>query len=140
MILGLDLHGVIDSDVNKWTEKLLTMMKFKTPIYIISGPPEDDIREELKKHGLIEGIHFNKIFSIVDYLKGQDVKMWTDEKGRWWASDEDWWGCKAEICKQYNVTFMIDDKERYTPYFENIETKFILYNSEGANHEDIYKL
>ena len=53
--------------------------------------------------------------------------MWYDEKGRPWASDEDWWASKAKICKLNLIDIMIDDSIRYMTCFENISTKFFLY-------------
>lgn len=126
MILGIDFHGVIDSDIEYFrlmSEKTISFQK----IYVISGPPKADLEKELNKHGLYRGIHFNKIFSIVDFLKEKGVKMWADENGRWWADEEDWWSSKAEICEKHNIDIMIDDKERYQRYFKDKKTKFLLY-------------
>lgn len=124
MIIGIDLHGVIDSDIKNFKSLLDT---FWNKIYIISGPPKADIEKELNKYGLYQGLHFSKVFSVVDFLKEKGVKMWTDEKDTWWASDEDWWGSKAEICEKHNVDVMLDDKERYQQYFKHKKTKFLLY-------------
>ena len=126
MILGIDLHGVIDHDIKYFKSMLKNTMPFQK-IYIISGPPKADIEEELSRHGLYLGLHFNKVLSIVDFLKERGIKMWTDINGQWWASEEDWWSSKAEICEKYNVDIMIDDKERYQKYFKSKKTKFLLY-------------
>lgn len=126
MIIGIDLHGVIDSDI-EWAKKILDSLMFDFGINIISGPPKADIEKELNKYGLYRDIHFDAVFSVVDFLKEKDVKMWTDEKDTWWASDKDWWSSKAEICEKYNVDIMIDDKERYQQYFKDKKTKFLLY-------------
>jgi len=130
MILGIDLHGVIDSDIKSFKPFLKDIRldeKYRVKIYIISGPPAADIEKELNKHGLFQGLHFNKVFSVVDFLKEKGVKMWTDERGRWWASEEDWWSSKAGICEKHGVDIMIDDKERYQQYFRHKKTKFLLY-------------
>jgi len=126
VILGIDLHGVIDDDVKYFRSMLRNTILFQK-IYIISGPPVVDIEKELDKHGLYQDLHYNEIFSVIDFLKEKGVKMWTDINGQWWASEEDWWSSKAEICEKYNVDIMIDDKERYQRYFKNIKTKFLLY-------------
>lgn len=126
MIIGIDLHGVIDSDI-EWSKKVLDSLMFDFGINIISGPPKADIEKELNKYGLYQGLHFDKVFSIVDFLKEKGVEMWTDEKERWWASEEDWWSSKAEICEKHDVDIMIDDKEKYQQYFKDKKTKFLLY-------------
>lgn len=127
MIIGIDLHGVIDSNVDSFRGFLSAYTILDIPIYIISGPPKTDIEIELHNYDIYEGTHFNRIISVVDFLKNKKVKMWTDEKGRWWASDEDWWSSKAEICKMYSVDIMIDDQERYGSYFKDTKTRFILH-------------
>jgi len=125
MILGIDLHGVIDSDIKNF-KPLLEI--FWNKVYIISGPPKADIEKELNKHGLYQGLHFNKVFSVVDFLKEKSgVNMWTDEQGRWWASEEDWWSSKAAICEKHGVDIMIDDKEKFGRHFKDKKTKFLLY-------------
>jgi len=126
MIIGIDLHGVIDSDI-KWAKKVLDSLMFDFGINIISGPPAIDIEKELNDHGLYRDIHFDAVFSIVDFLKEKGVKMWLDGNSRWWASEENWWSSKAEICEKYKVDIMIDDKEKYKQYFKGGKTKFLLY-------------
>jgi len=127
MIIGIDLHGVIDSDI-EWSKKVLDSLMFDFGINIISGPPKIDTEKELNDYGLYKDVHFDAVFSIVDFLKEKSgVNMWTDDKGRWWASDEEWWSSKAEICEKHNVDIMIDDKERYRQYFKDKKTKFLLY-------------
>ena len=128
MIIGIDLHGVIDSDIERFKLMLTGLLaSLIIEIYIISGPSKVDIEKELNDHGLYRDIHFDAVFSVVDFLKGKGVKMWLDKKGTWWANDEDWWSSKAEICEKHKVDIMIDDKERCRQYFKNKKTKFLLY-------------
>jgi len=135
MIIGIDLHGVIDDDP-KWFQSRLARLEWlmigfgeykPIDIYIISGPPKEDIRKELEKHKICRGLHFDEIFSVVDHLKEKGVEMWQDERGRWWSHDEEWWKAKAEICEKHGVDMMLDDKKEWAPYFKNIKTKFLLY-------------
>lgn len=129
MKIGIDFHGVIDDDI-KLAKAVLTKLMIETlhiAIYVISGPPKVDMEKYLNGYGFYQEVHFDEVLSIVDFLKARDVKMWTDEKGRWWASDKDWWSSKAEICEAHNIDIMIDDNERYQQYFKNKKTKFLLY-------------
>ena len=141
MILGIDLHGVIDSDpeVFKAFMKAVSIHNF---VYVISGPPAEQISEELKSFGINQTVpHYTRICSVVDHLTSKKVPMWQDERGRWWSSEEDWWCSKAEICDQYKVDIMIDDKELFEPYFRSIKTHFLLYKDKnliktGEENED----
>ncbi|KKL81134.1 hypothetical protein LCGC14_1997800 [marine sediment metagenome] len=131
MIIGVDLHGVIDDDPEWFREILLDFIgdgEYKAfTIYIISGPSKEDIKKELEKYKLYQGLHFDEIISVVDYLKETGAEMWQDDRGRWWTHDKEWWEVKAKICEKYGVDLMIDDKKEWAPYFKNIETKFLLY-------------
>jgi hypothetical protein len=133
MIIGVDLHGVIDSDP-EWFKEMLGQLMFDIggygstfDVYIISGPPKKDIRAELEKISIHHGLHYDEICSVVDHLKEKGAKMWQDDRDRWWASNEEWWKAKAEICEIEDVDIMIDDKKEWMPHFKNIKTKFLLY-------------
>lgn len=127
MILGIDLHGVIDSDIESFKSMLECQPNIGDKLYIISGPPKVDIERELNEYGLYRDIHFDEVFSVVDFLKETNVKMWLDKNGRWWASEEDWWSSKAKICEKYNVDTMIDNEKKYQQYFKEKKIEFILY-------------
>lgn len=126
--IGIDLHGVIDNDV-EWSKEILEALHLKTfiTVHIISGPSTEEIKTELDKLSFEQGLHYESISSVVDYLKHKDVDMWLDKKNTWWADDEDWWGAKAAICDKLNIDIMIDDREGYQKYFKKIRTKFMLY-------------
>lgn len=129
--LGIDLHGVIDTDVSKFKWILRLIVLQGKMIHIVSGPPAEEIKAELDGYGFKEGFHYCQIHSVVDHLKEKDVTMWLDHKNTWWASDEDWWSSKAKICKEFGIEEMIDDKRRYSKYFKDTGIKFILYSPNG---------
>jgi len=126
--IGIDLHGVIDNDV-EWFKEILETIHLRTfiTVHIISGPSTEEIKAELDKLGFKKGIHYEGISSVVDYLKYAEVKMWKDHKDTWWANDDDWWGAKAAICEKLDIDIMIDDKDGYKEAFSKIKTKFVLY-------------
>lgn len=127
MKIGIDLHGVIDNDPMLF-KKLLTILCLQDrEVYIVSGPPKEEILAELNALGFEEELHYKEIHSIVDFLKESGVEMWQDERGRWWSNNEDWLSSKAKICDGLSLEYMLDDKEMYRPAFDNIKTKFILY-------------
>jgi len=128
--IGVDLHGVIDDNVDLF--KIISAMLLfgdlgNVEIYVISGPPKNEVLEELNKLRIYQGVHYTNIYTIVDFLKEQDVKMWLDYKNTWWASDKDWWRAKAKICEQLGIDLMIDDTKNYKKYFKETNIKFVLY-------------
>ena len=134
MIIGIDLHGVIDDDVEWFSSYMSSLMmecgKWKEPVFtvcVISGPPREDILKELAKHKFHIGLCFDEVYSVVDHLKEKGAEMWQDDRGRWWTHDKEWWKAKAEICEKHKVDIMIDDKKEWALHFKNIKTKFLLY-------------
>jgi len=128
--IGVDLHGVIDDNVDLF--KIISAMLLfgdigNVKIYVISGPPKNEVLEELNKLRIYQGVHYTDVYTIVDFLKEQDVKMWLDYKNTWWASDKDWWGAKAKISEQLDIDLMIDNTKNYKKYFKEINIKFVLY-------------
>jgi len=127
--IGVDLHGVIDDDIT-FFKGLLEIFYFASiEIYVISGPPVKDIEQELEEYGFKKGLHYQHVASVVDHLKNKGVQMWIGQEGTWWASDDEWWSAKAEICDNKNIDLMIDDSEEYEKAFKKIRTKFLLYTS-----------
>jgi len=124
MKIGVDLHGVIDSDPALF--KKIMILKNRD-VYIISGPPKTEIVAELEALGIKKELHYKEVYSIVDFLKEQGVEMWQDENGRWWSNEEDWLSSKAKICDKLSLRYMFDDKDMYRPAFDNIKTEFVLY-------------
>ena len=120
MLIGIDIHGTIDSDVELFQKFLKELIKSGDTIYIISGPPVVDMRSELDKLGFKLNEHYNKLISIVDFLKSFRIKLWQDEKGNWWCDDTAWWESKARICHMNNIDILIDDRTEYGQTLRNV--------------------
>jgi hypothetical protein len=123
--VGIDFHGVLDIYKNLFKTILPLIRKAgDLEIHIITGPPLIEAMSEVKSTGYVKGKHFDFLHTVVEYLDVTGHKIWQDDKGNWWAKDDDWWSTKANICKYYNIDFMLDDSEKYAPYFVG-KTKFI---------------
>jgi len=126
--VGVDLHGVIDANTSLFRYLSFILKQGDVKIYVISGPPTENVKKELEALNLVEGTHYDEIYTIVDFLQTQpDIEMWKDEKDTWWTDDENWWGSKAKICKILGIDVMIDNTDKYMSYFEGSGIKFILY-------------
>lgn len=126
MLIAVDLHGVADSFPDLLKPLMYLLRESGNMIMVLSGPPKDQIIDKLTKLGYEAGTHYDRVESVVDFLKNEGVNMWQDEKDEWWSSDEEWWASKAAMCERFGVDILIDDSERYRPYFENSKTKFVL--------------
>ena len=132
MIIGLDVHGVITSAPETFRRFCIwAREKVGAKVYIISGPPKHEVVEEITRLGFIEGVHYDKVFSVVDYLRATCVDMWQDKKGTWWAEDDNWWSSKAIICKTEGVDIHIDDSLNYGDYFNYIDARFVHWQRKG---------
>lgn len=126
--IGVDLHGVIDRNDIIFKMLSVAVRLSGVKIYIISGPPKEDVEKELRSLNIFKSIHYDEVHTIVDYLRTQPVEMWKDEKNTWWTADENWWSAKSAICKKLGITLMIDNTDKYKPYFKGTGIKFILYD------------
>ena len=128
MRIGIDLHGVIDSDPDFFKKLLKYLISSGIEVHIVSGPPVVEIISELEELKIEEKIHYHKVHSIVDFLKKSGVVMWNDEKGRWWSNEKDWCNSKSWICWKYGIDCMVDDKVMYKAGFDSFGISFILFN------------
>ena len=130
--LGIDLHGTIDSDPELFLKFLTYCTKYlNINVYIISGPPTEQIKKELSALNLYHIQHYKHIISVVDFIKDQNIKMTQDKNGNWWTDHRIWWSTKAQICTVFNIDVLVDDKIEYKEYFTKwMKCKFILWNSE----------
>jgi hypothetical protein len=120
--IGLDIHGIIDSQPKLFSYITKSLKKDNHEIHIITGSHiNQEIIDELKSYEVV----WDELFSISDYHKEFGTKMWYDENENPWIDDEDWDRTKGEYCKRNNINLHIDDTERYGKYFE---TKFIYIN------------
>ncbi len=125
MNIAFDVHGALDNDPKRILyEILISMWKSGNNIFIISGPPYEQIEDELTELGF--DFSMIKIISVVNYLKYKDVKMWQDDKGDWWCDPEPWWASKGMICNEYKIDLIFDDKIEYKKFMPG-RTKFILW-------------
>jgi hypothetical protein len=114
--LGLDLHGVSDKVPEFFALVSKLMVDAGHEVIIITG--------KMKSHGAEEeakslGLHYTKIYSIVDYNIEKGVELKIDEKGYPWIDEEIWNKTKAEICKKEKIDLHIDDSKDYGKYFES---------------------
>ena len=123
--IAFDVHGTLDHDIDGLLMNILNgCLKDKDEVFIISGPPINQIAKEL---AALEIDTANvTIISVVDWLKKNGVHMWQDDKGDWWCDDNSWWSSKGKICAEYEIAMIFDDKLRYRRSMPET-TQFILW-------------
>ena len=120
--LGLDIHGVIDSDPELFKVFTELYVDLGIEIHIITGAEDKPkIRQQLDDWG----IKYHRFFSIVDYHRKLGEKIWY-KNGQPWMNPDVWNRTKAKYCAENNIDTHIDDTAEYGKYFEK-NNKFILW-------------
>lgn len=142
MKLGLDIHGVIDSNPESFAFMSQSVITAGGEVHIITGGSwTQDLENQIKEYG----IKWTSHFSVYDYLLDSGI----DSIGTIQFPDGTiqkkfdyhlWDTIKAGYCKSNNIDLHIDDTEVYSKYFT---TPFLLYKSsedfEKISHIDIRK-
>ena len=142
MKLGLDIHGVIDSNPESFAFMSQSVITNNGEVHIITGGSwTSTLEEQLKEYD----IRWTSIFSVYDYLVDSGI----DSIGTIQFPDGTiqkkfdyhlWDTIKAGYCRSNNIDLHIDDTEVYSKYFT---TPFLLYKSsedfEKISHIDIRK-
>jgi hypothetical protein len=124
MKVGIDIHGVINTDPLVFSKLTKILRERNIEIHILTGPrlnlkykssgiEFNNVREELANYN----ITYDHIFSVLDYNIENNEDVWENEKG-WWTSDLAWNKTKAAYCKRNDIDIHIDDTKIYGKYFE----------------------
>jgi len=140
MIYGIDVHGTLamrtggdgiaSSSLLPLLKPLMAAWVAKGQgVFIISGPPAPWIVRELTQLGLIEGVHYHGVYSMVDEIPVlfPNADLWPDpnKSGHFWTDESTWNKAKGAICAEYRIDVLIDDTAAYAEHV-NPETAFVL--------------
>jgi len=126
MKLGLDIHGVLDSNPDFVTLAINTRA-VGGEVHIITGSSYDEDLNFLLL-SLSKGVVFwDYLISVQDELAKVMPHSYIDKHGRPCWDDDVWDAFKGGYCDRNNIDVHYDDTERYGQYFT--KTTFILYKS-----------
>ena len=132
MKIALDVHGVIDSAPNFFSELSRLFRKAGSEIHILTGSEikPGGMEEELKSYGM----EWDFLFSITDHHKSKGESIRYDENGQPWIDDLQWDKTKAEYCEREGIDICFDDTARYGEHFKNTTFAHIkIKNNEKPN-------
>jgi len=124
MKIAFDFHGVLETYPDHFKVILRLLMKEHT-IIVLSGPPLNQILDELEKSGYEKGRHYDQVISVVDWIKDQGIEMYLNKQGSWYCSDDKWWSSKARICEQEMIEMLFDDSIQYKEYIKDNNPLFL---------------
>ena len=123
MKIGFDLHGVLTEAPEILKPILMALRLRGDEIYVLSGPPRIVIEAELKKLRYFEGVHYDHLFSMIDYAREKGHEIWEKPKGHYWCDDKIWWTLKGKCCHENEIEILFDDRPEYRAHLP-INTTF----------------
>jgi len=125
--LGLDVHGVIDTDPEFFSALSKTMVERGHGVYIVTG--REDCEELTEEIAIKYKVSYNTLLSITTYQKeiGTPVSYLDDRKSQPIMNPSIWNPTKAALCATAGIDIMIDDSLIYGKYFQDIKTQYITY-------------
>ena len=119
--IGLDIHGVIDSNPEFFAAFTRTMVAAGHEVHILTGPKiTPKIINELKTMH----IDFTHLFSITDHHEAVGTPIIWDEYGNPHMDAYLWDKTKAEYCKAQGIELHIDDSDSYAYFFKTPYARF----------------
>ena len=123
--IGVDYHGVINSDVAYFKQFCKIALQRGHEVHILSGGPE----EKIVNHLQAEEIEYTRVFTIFDFYNEKGLACHLPN-GNFYVDENLWNETKAEYCRQNNIDIQIDDSLIYGRYFT---TPYCLYNHQQKN-------
>ena len=133
MKFGFDLHGVIDTKPEFFRSLFLLLFEGGCEVHVLSGPPSEQVEKELEDLGFLKGIHYNYLFSIVDYLRLKGAEMRQDSRGNWWADPYEWDRAKGAYCDHHKIDIHFDDSDTYRYFFKTPFARFFSRDTSRIN-------
>lgn len=122
MKLGLDIHGVITANSNLFARLSSLAVLRGYEVHILTGAMLTDSKiEELRRYE----VEWTHLFSIADYHKKLGTDMTFTDPENPWIEHCLWDKTKANYCADHEISFHIDDTQRYGEHFK---TPFALYD------------
>jgi hypothetical protein len=130
--IGFDVHGVLDTHFNKYTQLISCFDRSKIEIHIVTG-----IKEHLglQDNPELKDLQYDKWFSIHEYCEKLGVDIKFDNKNRPLIDPSIWDVQKAEYCKREGIMFLFDDSPHYGKHMH----ESIVYLQQHNNNKDNWR-
>jgi len=115
--IAYDLHGVISAAPEKFKAIMKADRCLNKQVWVISGPPLEQVEQELDELKLVRGEHYDHVVGVVSYLNSRFYQNTVDENGHYWFEEDVWWKSKHSICKDYCIDVLYDNDVEYGYHF-----------------------
>lgn len=133
MKLGLDLHGVIDTNYPLFSELTQALISTGNEVHILTGA---SITPELIDNLIQNHIKWTNIYSVTDLYLGTDVVTF-DEKGEPHMDTYLWDKSKAEYCREHSIDLHIDDSDIYGMFFKTPYARYFSKSTERVRKMEL---
>lgn len=121
MKIGLDIHGVIDSNTEMFSQLTKMLVSAGHEVHIITGPDRSKMIRFLEDNE----ISYTHFFSIVEDATCNGISVRWDDEGNPWVDGEFWNRSKGRYCQTMGIDLHIDDSKEYGKYFK---TPYLQFN------------
>ncbi len=125
--VAYDLHGTIDVEPDRFKALFEKLRKDGNEVWIISGPPTEQVIGELHDLGFEKGKHYDEAVGVVSYLLGLGLEPTKVEDGNYWFEHKAWWSSKAQICAENEIILLVDNETKYAEHFLFYPVGFTLF-------------
>ena len=123
MLIGLDIHGVIDRFPETFCKLSERWVKNGHEVHIVTGQEWEAVRTTVDTHG----IQYTHHYSIVDHHKNIGTPMYTrSDKDGWWMDKDIWMRSKGDYAMYADLDIHFDDSVEYAKYFPSSCTYVIV--------------
>lgn len=129
MKLGLDIHGVLDTNPKEFVSLAKRVRTEGGEVHIITGSSQNVDLVELLLSLDSGKKYWDYLVSIQDELLKKYKPTGINEHGRPYWPDELWDRFKGDYCAKHNIDLHYDDTERYIQYFT---TPVVIYKGKDG--------
>lgn len=119
--IGIDVHGVADSNPHLFSELSRILVENGHEVHILTGAEHTEELEHEIRH--ILGLSFTHFFSTTSHHKKSGTEI-TYIDGNPYMDNKIWNRAKAEYCLTHDIQLHIDDSDVYGKYFKTPYAKF----------------
>lgn len=140
--IGVDFHGVINSNPQFFRRLFALFLEHGHRVYIVSGGPREYIKQYLQEND----IPYSKIWCIYDHFEARNKVTFLPDGG-FYVDDLLWDSAKGKYCRRAHISLQIDDSKIYgryftTPYiyYDTATQSFNLNNKQFSTADDVAEI
>jgi len=128
MKIGVDIHGVANSQPEFFAELTYLFVNAGHEVHILTGPslkPNSKYGERTLKEISDLNLTYTHLFSIVDYHEEIGTAIKYEDENNPWIDKQLWNNTKGIYCEKHNIDLMLDDTAVYADHFKTPFVNFV---------------